>query len=155
MFFTVKCPTAKNPRTRCATWPSHSNALSGSAASRCKLAQFPSFTRGKKSHPVSRHNGGPVKYDSVVMVRGILGVTIIGYPWCREMPASRSAIRLIDVVFPVWHQAELCPESDVFNMGIAVPVLKCYIRNFNEESSSYSCLCILWKYVNLLALELP
>ena len=56
---------------------------------------------------VYRHNGGPLwtrLYDSAVIFRGVSRGVFIGHAWFQEMLISRTAIRLIAVVFPVWIQ---------------------------------------------------
>ena len=44
---------------------------------------------------------GTPQYCSAMIVRGVSAGASIEPPWCREMPVSRAAVRLIAVVFPV------------------------------------------------------
>ena len=74
-----------------------------------EMKERQNFQTGKKTiftvleTGISGHNRGPMKgplqYDSVVMFREISGGHSLSTEWCQETPVSRTAIRLIGVVF--------------------------------------------------------
>ena len=80
---------------------------------------------------------GTYQHDSAVMVRGVSGGPWIGPPWCRQMLVSRTAIRLIFVVFLGW-----ILETSKLNVFIIVYDIlfdTMHNKSYFSRNSNYAC----------------
>ena len=75
----------------------------------CRFARLEKITSAVQETIVTRHNGSSIKclpqtpqYDSVLMFWGVSGEPWIRRPWFPEKLVSRTAMRLIAVIFPAW-----------------------------------------------------
>ena len=102
--------------------------------------------------------GSTTQYDSAVMFRGVSGKSpqLGGSSWCRETPISRTAVRLITVVFfPFWTILILICLSKwsctILRMNIMYRILctiLCTISRFNNHFRTPRELLLLYNLIH-------